>query len=44
MSIRFYHGWRWSRIDVGFGIEIWDGIDIWLGLLFYYCGVEIWRE
>ena len=44
MTIKFYHGWRWRRIDVGFGIEIGGGIDAWLMFGFYYCGVEIWRN
>ena len=44
MNIRFYHGWRWTRIDIGFGIEFWGGVDAWLMFGFYYCGVEIWRN
>ena len=44
MNIRFYHGWRWRRFDIGFGIEFWGGVDAWLMFGFYYCGVEIWRR
>ena len=44
MTIRFYHGWRWKRFDLGFGIEVWGGVDIWLMFGLYYCGVEIWRK
>ena len=43
MTIRFYHGWRWKRFDIGFGIEFWGGVDIWLMFGLYYCGVEIWK-
>ena len=47
MKLQPYHGWRWKRFDVGFGIEYHNilewGVDIWLMFGFYYCGVEIWN-
>ena len=42
MNVKFYHGWRWRRFDIGFGLDAWGGLDVWLCLGFYYCGVDIW--
>ena len=45
MNIRFYHGWRWRRFDLGFGIDFYGrGFDFWICLGFYYVVVELWRS
>jgi len=45
MNIRPYHGWRWTRFNLGFVIDFYDrGLDTWICLGFYYVGIEIWRK